>query len=1404
MNEDENEKQRLAQEEQESEEKLEDMTSEDEESAGGKFENSMDDGPSLQDDKKDKKKEKQEQGENDLEKLKKGKDTADKFKKADEAEKTAKGAETANAGAGTAGTGTAGAGTAGAGAAGTGAAGAGAAGTGAAGAGAAGTGAAGTGAAGAGAAGAGAGAAAGGAVAAGAAAVLWPLLIVLLVILIILILIGVVGFFTTMPQFLLNKIKQLAQDIWDNLQGYIIGMDESTVNKDEIIGVAQYLNDMGYDLVGMGFAESVEIYGHTNANGEMVEVDEDHEKGEIKKVDAPYLRAYLVAENKTYIVNNYTFNLKDFATSFFNGEVFDHGAESWGSGMIDLDSNLLEDILMPVSGLFGGAIGELVDGVKIDRESNTMRIRRWNLELNIFKTHRDYTYYSMEGWTGRYGKPFELLLTLHLATMSPDLVYDIAMDKDLDAKVHIKRHKAEFNGAVYVDGKSIDELENDGTYDDKVIKNLRKVEKDYASEIKLSIPYISSVTDHWFRNVYFEGTDSEEGDSYIEVGVDEDEDGVEDYNEATGVKTQKTRGLSSSDDVYTFGEEQEDVEFKYAGEIDGVTGEVTFKGTVDSGVTQTKDAVRGTTNPKTKEIFSQKYYIYDGTITRARQIQKARILRDDSLKQKINLSRDSLSAFAMLEQTETLDAQYIYRDLKELVIELGYFERDDFNEIEKQVLEWPIPDYIPGEWPDRKIEKQEIDYGTLIASDETIAKSLGMSLEDLQSMTGTKKDDEEQTNQPDEDELNTLKGTLFIGDSYVSGLEQYAGITDATFKGQSGATPQYWINNTKTLPEDKPSKICVYLGVNNPTDYQPMKDFIDVLVKRYENTPIYVIEVMHLGSNYTAMDVDTYNKKIDTYNSQIREKCKTMSNVTFIDASSGLVSGGYLANPDDTGVHFANTEDYSKFAKNIALEIKDTRKISTNDTNETFVVNFLNAAKEVSAYIKENNFESGNAEYMPPQNDGTTTSDGKKVITSDRFVSWALNKCGYKDQPECGLTVGENGDFIDYCEEKGWKRITDKEQVHAGDIVFEGKLDEDGKKASKVYICAGSGKRYEVENSNQITGDQPVEASIGSDFLCAYRVTGGNPISSGFTDGLDVIAMGNGRVIEKLDSSNNLFSLSGLSQQLDGTSLEDGETTDEHALDGLRIKLTDVALKGYTLIIYGFDVDSGITEGQDITVNDVIGKTTNADICMILLDRDRAVKENIEEYIKVPRKVSSATNSGSAQEYKANPGDDVILANMMHFEGCTNTWQASGYGSHSKEEADALNMVTGYVLLNRAIVNFGNYGTTIVEQLKAPGQYATAYAADNQEIECLECYENAQKCLQYDCDYVKNPNGVAMARNVLGQSGWDQCSDSSVKGKNCFWWVDSNSNGVADEYVNDNQRWDTFFCYIGDYAKYNK
>ena len=207
-----------------------------------------------------------------------------------------------------------------------------------------------------------------------------------------------------MPQFLFNRLKEIATDIWDNLQGYLVGMDEALVNEDDIISTAQYLYDMGYDLVGMGFAESVTIYGQPDEDGEIVPVTEGHTKNEIKKVDAPYLRAYLIAENRTYLINDYTFNWKDFFGSFFDGTFFDIGAEAWGSGLIDLDQGFLDAFGM----VFGSTpgVGDLVKKVRIDRSTNTMEIKRLNIGWKFWKAHNDYTYFSLEGWTGRYGKPF--------------------------------------------------------------------------------------------------------------------------------------------------------------------------------------------------------------------------------------------------------------------------------------------------------------------------------------------------------------------------------------------------------------------------------------------------------------------------------------------------------------------------------------------------------------------------------------------------------------------------------------------------------------------------------------------------------------------------------------------------------------------------------------------------------------------------------------------------------------------------------------------------------------------------------------------------------------------------------------------------------------------------------------
>ncbi|MGN1329843.1 MAG: hypothetical protein ACI4VN_00695, partial [Clostridia bacterium] len=1120
-----------------------------------------------------------------------------------------------------------------------------------------------------------------------------------------------------MPQFLWNRFKEFALDLWDGLQGYFVGMDNALVNKDDILGAAQYLYDMGYDLVGMGFAESVEIVGQKDENGNKIPADEEHQENEIIDIDAPYLRAYLVAENRTYLINNYTFNVSDAIGSIFDGSFFEEGSEAFGTGLIDLDDGLLGALSMPIKAIriADFNVGEWIDGVKIERETNQLRIRRLNLELAFWKSHFDYTYYSLEGWSGRYGKPFELMITLHVATMAPDLVKEFALNEDLDAKVHVKMRDVTFGGTVYVDGTSIDDIP-EGTYSDDTMEWLEDLQKDKAEEIKTSIPYISSVTKHWFRNVYFEGTDSVGASSNTDVGIDGDADGLEDFNQSTGEKTQISRKLTSADDVYKKGEDidatmeytDDDIPEELAGK------KITTKGTMEDGISQTKEGVRGLTNPTTKAIFKGgtvdgktyegKYYIYDGTVERAKAIQAARRGEDNGVtKEKVNLTKESLQAFTILEGSETLDAQFIYRDLKELVIEIGYFEREDFYEIEKQVLEWPVPDYIPAEWPNKEIEKQVLEYGSIIACDETIAYSLGMSLEDLQKFTGTE-DEENDNDDEDNNELDTLKGMTFIGDEYIKGLSENVTIEDAQFFYAEDSGPQYWLDNIATLPNDL-RKVVIATGSNDPKKYESMKGLIDALDEKYEGIQMYVIEVMHVTSNYTS--ADEYNKLIDTYNSHLRNKCKIESNATLIDASLGFLNDGYLNSGDSTGKHLSS-DKYEKWAKNIVREIEDN-KISKNETDEQFVVDFLKAANAITKQVDEENYEYGNAEFMPPQTDGTTNSDGSKKISCDRMVSWALYQCGYKDTPECGLCVGQDGTFIEYCENKEWKRIEDVNEVQAGDIVFTGQLDDEGMKARHVFICAGENKRYDCGSQDRIRLEgsysgytsQPFEESIGSDFMCAYRVTGDGVINSGLKEDLDVIAMGNGRVTQLLNESNNLFTEEYLARTIYGDQAGRAPSNDEvpgreQSQEGVRIKLTDNALRGYILIIYGFDVDDSIYEGKEIKVGEVIGKTLNSDINIVLLDRDKGVIDDVENYIKVPKKTKTVSGGIYAAFNEEITEEEMdFLATVLVAENGTN--------------ADTMAAVC-QVIKNRGndTIHFGNV-STVFEVLTAPGQYGCVY-----------------------------------------------------------------------------------------------
>lgn len=120
--------------------------------------------------------------------------------------------------------------------------------------------------------------------------------------------------------------------------------------------------------------------------------------------------------------------------------------------------------------------------------------------------------------------------------------------------------------------------------------------------------------------------------------------------------------------------------------------------------------------------FPGEYYRYDGTrrtaqkIANAKAVEKGKstykfqggtynIQNTDSgdmeiKKQKVTFATvdgngnesytDAFSAFSILENTHSLEAETVYRLFKELVIQLGYFTREDFMKPLVQVLLWPV------------------------------------------------------------------------------------------------------------------------------------------------------------------------------------------------------------------------------------------------------------------------------------------------------------------------------------------------------------------------------------------------------------------------------------------------------------------------------------------------------------------------------------------------------------------------------------------------------------------------------------------------------------------------------------------------------------------------------------------
>ena len=266
-----------------------------------------------------------------------------------------------------------------------------------------------------------------------------PVLIVILVIVAIIFLIGIISFFSIMGDMIIGKLKNFLQGVWDAIQTVTTGDQAyANINDEHVKNAASYLEQMGYDLVGMGFVKTE--YNTTNKNegeawnkwynenGELIEeksasnkkedliereedTTEDESEGEksgaeqkdpIKKIKSEPIRKYLVAALRSYINGAY-------------------------GGMVVQEGHEADDLWNTV-----------FDKIAFNSKEHTLTVTKGDTHVKV----------NLESWTAKYGMSFEFLVCLHLGTLAPEFVMDLAGEADNRVKVVVNFFKQERNKKI--------------------------------------------------------------------------------------------------------------------------------------------------------------------------------------------------------------------------------------------------------------------------------------------------------------------------------------------------------------------------------------------------------------------------------------------------------------------------------------------------------------------------------------------------------------------------------------------------------------------------------------------------------------------------------------------------------------------------------------------------------------------------------------------------------------------------------------------------------------------------------------------------------------------------------------------------------------------------------------------
>ena len=597
-------------------------------------------------------------------------------------------------------------------------------------------------------------------------AVLGPAIGILAIIVLI---IGLLAFFFTMPGLFLENIKETAKNLWISFLNVFDGSSsvDRTITDEQMIDLAQRIDSMGYDISAYGFADVLE----ENENGAPTKIGANTD-------GKNYIRTYLIANESTYSIANWSVggaasayfeNLKNLFLDPFN---MDAQASDYSQGLIAFVQNDLGNILMYFTSF----------DASIDREKEALVIQQSGLGKLFFGTF----YFSLSDWTSRYGKPIELLLSLHLATMMPDLSYDIV--SQFNTKVNLKSTPIWTTFVVEYyknDGEVIttEDILIAKEYKDGEERIKKRKETIYENINKLEERAAETESETALESIY-DRIDSyyEELDEYDKMKAKYD-DIMDDLESSEGGDTEASAGdifdkLAELAETGKRGDHTywpridnvqehwfyEPIDFSDAydwsftstismnytpeDENDALTNiqnKLNLEATLINMIIQVKEPVAKGPNQKIKDIFlNNEYYRYDGTEARVQAIENARALDSgksqylykgewyDTVERTVNKepvnfytsmtmpdgteiksTKNALSAFSILEGMHTEASEQIYRNLQELLIELGYFTEEDFAKPSTQVLEWILPGHTPEKWAIRMPN----EYGAFIRSE---------------------------------------------------------------------------------------------------------------------------------------------------------------------------------------------------------------------------------------------------------------------------------------------------------------------------------------------------------------------------------------------------------------------------------------------------------------------------------------------------------------------------------------------------------------------------------------------------------------------------------------------------------------------------------------------------------------